>query len=154
MKREGGRNRIRLLSGIEDESHFSMHEFENAEGWVMVHSSVVVALEKVRRDLCAACGEEVAVLVRDSTRTERDLHALAARFGWTDEGGLVSRDSKHLARYGGVAVDIVARVVRTRERVPQQVLGNVCRRYFDFVKDDYADGHVHADNRGLIPSQA
>ena len=118
----------------------------------MVHSSVVVALEKVRRDLCAACGEEVAVLVRDATRTERDLHALAARFGWTDEGGLVSRDSKHLARYGGVAVDIVARVVRTKERVAQQVLGEVCRRYFDFVKDDYADGHVHVDNRGSIPT--
>jgi hypothetical protein len=23
----------------------------------------------------------------------------------------------------------------------------VSRRYFDFVKDDYPDGHVHADNR-------
>lgn len=59
-----------------------------------------------------------------------------------------SRDSMHLAKYGGIAVDLVAVVASSRHRVPQSTLGDVCRRYFDFVKDDYRDGHVHADLRG------
>ena len=80
-------------------------------------------------------------------RTRDDLERLAARLGWADEGGAVARQSKHLAKFGGVAVDVVARVASTRGLVPQAALGDVCRRYFDWVKDDYADGHVHADNR-------
>ena len=59
----------------------------------------------------------------------------------------MARRSKHLAEFGGIAVDVIAVVARTRERVPQKKLGEVCRCYFDWVKDDYADGHVHADNR-------
>ena len=48
---------------------------------------------------------------------------------------------------GGIAADLVAVNARTRERVPQRIVGTVCRRHFDWVKDDYNDGHVHADNR-------
>ena len=76
-----------------------------------------------------------------------DLERLAVRYGWTDEGGRVARRSRHLAEFGGIAADLVARVARTRAAVPQHTLGMVCRRYFDWVKDDYSDGHVHADNR-------
>ena len=65
----------------------------------------------------------------------------------TDEGGLVARRSMHLAEFGGIAVDLTAVVAATRTRIPQRVLGDICRRHFDWVKDDYADGHVHADNR-------
>jgi hypothetical protein len=92
-------------------------------------------------------GEEIWVIVTDGVRTQDNLDRLAARLGWIDEGGAVARDSKHLAKFGGIAVDIVARVASSRDRVPQATLGEICRRYFDWVKDDYADGHVHADNR-------
>jgi hypothetical protein len=85
-------------------------------------------------------------------RTEAELAALAARLGWTDEGGSVSRDSMHLTKYGGIAVDLVGVVASSRHRVPQTTLGEVCRRYFDFVKDDYRDGHVHADLRAHLGS--
>lgn len=146
-----GRNDIPLVAVVDGEpvSHFRLREFENRDGLAMVHSSTLVALEKVRRDLCAMAGEEVWVIVTDAVRTAQDLERLAAGLGWTDEGGAVSRHSKHLARYGGIAVDLIAVVASTRRRVPQCTLGAVCRRHFDWVKDDYHDGHVHADNRGV-----
>lgn len=144
-----GRNNLRLLVTIdgEDLAHFRLREFENADGLAMVHVSVVESLERVRRDLCALAGEEVWVIVTDAVRTQADLDRLAARLGWTDRGGLVSRDSKHLAKYGGIAVDLIAVVARDRRRIPQDTIGLVCRRHFDWVKADYKDGHVHADNR-------
>jgi hypothetical protein len=144
-----GRNDVRLLIRLdgEDCTHFRLREFEDRDGLAMVHATTLDSLERVRRDLLAMIGEEVWVIITDGVRTQADLERLAARLGWTDEGGRVSRDSKHLARYGGIAVDCAAMVARTRERVPQHVLGEICRRHFDFVKDDYPDGHVHADNR-------
>ena len=144
-----GRNDVVLVALVdgERESHFRLREFENGDGLAMVHASALVALERVRRDLCAQAGEDVWVIITDAVRTQTDLLRLAARLGWADEGGAVSRRSKHLAAYGGIAVDVVAVVARTRERVPQRTIGAVCRRHFDWVKDDYADGHVHADNR-------
>ena len=128
-------------------AHFRLREFENGEGLAMVHASLLESLERVRRDLCAMAGETVWVIITDAVRTRADLERLAARLGWKDAGGAVARDSRHLAEYGGIAVDLIGVVARTRERVPQRAVGAVCRRYFDWVKDDYADGHVHADNR-------
>ena len=147
-----GRNDVRLLTTLdgEDVSHFRLREFENRDGLAMVHSATLVSLEEVRRDLNAMAGEEVWVIVTDAIRTDADLERLAARLGWVDQGGAVSRDSKHLAKYGGIAVDLVAVSADSRMQVPQAALGKVCRRYFDWVKDDYADGHVHADNRDLL----
>jgi len=128
-------------------SHFSMHEFENADGLVMVHPTVLAGLEGVRRRLNDATGQPVAVIVTDAVRTRRDLDRMAERYGWTDEGGRVSRDSRHLAKYGGVAVDIIAVREPGGDRVAQHVVGDACREHFDWVRDDYPDGHVHADNR-------
>ena len=146
-----GRNDVRLLVTIDgvQAAHFRLREFENGEGFAMVHASTLESLERVRRDLGAIAGEEVWVIVTDAVRTQAELERLAARLGWTDEGGAVARGSMHLAEFGGIAADLVAVIARTRERVPQRTLGAVCRRYFDWVKDDYADGHVHADNRRI-----
>jgi hypothetical protein len=134
-------------------SHFRLYEFENGDGLAMVHASLLESLERVRRDLGAMLNQEVWILVTDAVRTPADLEQLAARLGWADQGGLVSRDSKHLVKYGGIAADIVAVVAGTKRRIAQRTLGVVARRHFDFVKDDYADGHVHVDNReqGLKP---
>ena len=147
-----GRNDVKLSVTLDDEEarNFRLREFENAEGLAMVHASAMTSLEEVRRDLCAMAGETVWVMITNGVRTQADLTRLAARLGWTDEGGAVSRQSKHLARYGGIAVDLIAVVARTRARIPQKDLGAVCRRHFDWVKDDYRDGHVHADNRGVL----
>jgi hypothetical protein len=146
------RNDVRLLSTLdgEDVAHFRLREFANADGLAMVHPELLLALERVRRELNAMAGEAVLVIVKDGVRTQADLERLAARLGWADKGGGVSRDSKHLAKYGGIAVDLIAVVANTRHRVPQATLGKVCRRYFDYVKEDYADGHVHADLRGHL----
>jgi hypothetical protein len=113
----------------------------------MVHPAMLDSLERVRRELRAMYREDVWVIITDAVRTRAELERLASRRGWTDQGGAVARDSKHLVDFGGIAVDLVAVVARTRERVPQRAVGELCRRHFDWVKDDYPDGHVHADNR-------
>lgn len=147
-----GRNDVRLLTLVEGEplSHFRLREFENPSGLAMVHATTLSSLERTRRDLCAEAGEDVWIIITDAVRTDADLAQLAARLGWADQGGAVARDSKHLARYGGIAVDLIAVMASNRRRIPQAALGAVCRRHFDWVKDDYADGHVHADNRGAL----
>ena len=144
-----GRNTPRLLITVDGEpcSHFRLREFENRQGLAMVHGTVLESLERLRADLCRMAGEEVWVIITDAVRTQDDLCRLADRLGWVDEGGAVARNSRHLARFGGIAVDLVAVLARSRKRVPQEVLGQLCRRHFDWVKDDYHDGHVHADNR-------
>jgi hypothetical protein len=147
-----GRNDVRLLVELDGApvSHFRLREFENRDGLAMVHSGLLLALERLRRELCVLAAEPVWVIITDAVRTRQDLAQLAQRLGWSDEGGLVSRTSRHLADYGGIAVDIIAVVARNRERIPQRELGDVCRRHFDFVKDDYRDGHVHVDMRDSI----
>lgn len=147
-----GRNDVRLLCHLDGEplSHFRLREFENPEGLAMVHADTLVSLEKTRRDLCALCRAEVWLIVTSAVRTPADQEHLAARLGWANQGGAVARDSRHLARYGGIAVDLIAVLAGNRRRVPQATLGAICRRHFDFVKDDYRDGHVHADNRARV----
>ena len=146
------RNDVRLVTALdgEDVSHFRLREFENRAGLAMVHPALLESLERVRRDLCQMAGETVWLIITDAVRTEDDLERLAARYGWAGEGGTVARNSKHLAKFGGIAADLVAVNARTRERVPQKMVGAVCRRHFDWVKDDYNDGHVHADTRDRV----
>lgn len=142
------RNDIKLIDPATGKpGHFRLREFENWEGLAMLSPGVLWALERVREKLRAIYAQTVWVIITDSVRTNADIQRLADRLGWIDEGGTVSRDSKHLAKYGGIAVDIIATIASTRKRVPQALLGKICRAHFDWVKDDYANLHVHADNR-------
>jgi hypothetical protein len=147
------RNYIKIVTLLDGElvSHFSLNEFETGDGFVMIHSSIPHALESIRRDLNAIDldGGEVQIVITGSTRTQAENEELARRLGYTDQGGAVARHSYHLPQFKGVAVDFYARHKESLKRVPQKVVGDVARRYFDFVKDDYGDGHIHADNRRL-----
>jgi hypothetical protein len=58
----------------------------------------------------------------------------------------VSRVSRHLPKYGGIAVDFYA-VYANGKRVAQKTVAKIARKYFDYVNDKYSDGHVHGDNR-------
>lgn len=132
------------------EAHFRLREFANAEGVVMVHPALINGLEALRHELYCAFREEVWIIITDGIRTQDDLERLADKYGWIDEGGVVSRDSKHLTKYGGIAADIKCFKANKgpdgrRERVAQALVGRMARRFFLFVKDDYADGHVHVD---------
>lgn len=150
------RNDVRLLTRVDGEevSHFRLREFETRAGLAMVHPALLESLERLRRDLCEMAGETVWIIITDAVRTQDDLERLAARYGWVDQGGAVARNSKHLAKFGGIAADLVAVNARTRQRVSQKMVGAVCRRHFDWVKDDYNDGHVHADNRYRVHPRA
>jgi len=131
-------------------THFKLKEFANAKGFAMVHPRLLECLEDLRTSLCGLFDEEIWVIITDSIRTQDDLESLATRYGWIDEGGTVARDSKHLTKYGGIAADIKCFKAQkndqgVRERISQRIVGHEARKYFAYVKDDYADGHVHVD---------
>lgn len=145
-----GTNDIQLA-----DTHFKLREFANASGLVMVHPLLLKRLESLRAALnrcfsvIPGMGREVQVVITDGIRTQEDLELLADKYGWIDEGGKVARDSKHLTKYGGIAADITASLVLLDggrvQRVPQNVVAREARPLFPYVKDDYADGHVHVD---------
>lgn len=148
----GMRNQVRLcvaIAGVIQPSHFTMREFESQDGLVCIEPRLIESLERVRADLCALYDEDVQIVITSGTRTEADNEKLAERLGWCEDGGAVSRNSRHLPKFGGIAVDCYARYPSgdTWTVVPQNTLGSACKLYFTFVKDDYADGHVHADCR-------
>lgn len=129
--------------------HFVLREFENALHLAAVHPTTLWSLERTREDLNNELGgvDEVIIVVTGGLRLEADQEALAERLGWIDEGGVVSRTSKHLLSEGACAVDFTAKFRSRRMKISQAKVGEVARRHFDFVKDNYPDLHVHADNR-------
>ena len=143
------RNLIPIYTRLDGElvSHFMLREFEYDNGKVMIDHFVVRALEYIRRDLNTEFGGRVNVIITCATRTQAENEALAKILGYTDMGGAVARDSRHLEKYGGIAVDFYVRDIAKMERIPAALVGNVARRYFDYVKNDYKDGHIHGDMR-------
>lgn len=145
------RNRVRLYAMLDGElvSHFTLREFENLRGYVTIHPSILLSLEKLRRELCRLYGgEEIEIIVLNAIRTDEDTRRIAARYGWADEGGRVSRDSKHNTIYSGVAVDIKARRKGRKDPDGQVLMGTLAElaaKCFDYVK--FYEDHVHADNR-------
>jgi len=142
--------RIRLYyedDGGTQRLDFCLHEL------VRIHPSVLKSLQAVRDWLNSPehYGGGVRIRVTDAARTEADNEVLADRLGWN----VVSRTSKHLVttiepesgRAWCLAVDFIAIDTAEGERVPQDLLGAVAEMFFDWVSIDYADGHVHADNR-------
>lgn len=147
------RNNLRIAVEFNGQwviTHFNLKEFENDNGWVMIHRSVIVSLTQVRKELTKMFGDEVEIIITDSTRTPQDLEKVGNKLGWVDKGGVVSRNSKHLEKFGGIAVDFYARFKQSKKRIPSYQIEAVCRKYFDYIKTDYADGHIHADNRKQI----
>lgn len=151
MKLNDKPNDIVLMLEDGTPSHFKLREFANEEGVAIVNPLLLFRLELLRNKLAQIFGEEIWIIITDATRTQRDNERLAEKYGWYDEGGAVARDSKHLTKYGGIAVDIKAfkaqkdKLAGFRGRVSQAMLGRAARDIFPYVKDDYADGHVHVD---------
>lgn len=131
-------------------TNFKLREFVSSSGLVIIHPSVLVALQASRDDLTAIVGGAVWIIITDTVRTKAQNNRLGKLLGWTDEGGVVSRKSKHLVKFGGIAVDFKAIIASTQRPVPSKIAGRVARNHFDYVKDDYKDGHIHADMRGVL----
>ena len=146
----GKRNHVKLLTELDGKlvSHFSLHEFESRRrGYAMVHPSLLLSLEKLRQNLSGIDAfEEVEIIITSGLRTQEDNAWLGEKYGYTEAGGDVSRDSKHLPEYGGIAADFWARRKRDKKVIPTDVLLRCAQQVFDFCKA-YADGHVHGDNR-------
>jgi len=144
------RNKIKIYTHIDKSvvSNFSLYEFEDKDGFVMIHSSIPWSCEMTRAQLNKMLfPNAISMVITGGTRSDKRNAELAEGLGWIDEGGLVSRTSRHLQKYGGIAVDWYAYNKTKKEIVPQKICGDAARMFFDFVKDDYADGHIHSDNR-------
>jgi hypothetical protein len=149
------RNRVRLPVNLDgkDVSHFRLREFESPSGAVCVQPSVLVSLELLRDDLWQRLSQEVEIIVTSGTRTDEDNERLAAKYGWIEDGGSVSRTSKHLLRNGACAVDIIARIKkvptfainRWQREIPLDQLELFAKQRFDWVKAYKT--HIHCDNR-------
>lgn len=146
------KNHIPLYTEIDGSlvSHFSLHEFENPQGWVIIHPKTVEALELARAGVRAQNpGQDIIFRITCTTRTLAQNEALGRKYGFTDEGGKVSRRSWHLEQFGGIAVDFVAWSVTQNCNISPVDVARVARLYFDFVKW-YSDSHVHGDLRSLV----
>jgi hypothetical protein len=133
-------------------SRFKLSEFENSQGIVVINNALIFSLECFRTAIAEKLSispDIIKIVITDGTRTEEDNQALGKKLGWTDEGGLVSRDSKHLTKYGGIAADIVVLMTRARIRIPHKVMIPLAEQIFDYAKS-YHDGHLHVDMRGIL----
>lgn len=145
-------NRIKLCSTLDGESfsHFYLSEFQNAHGWAMLHPACLRALELTRHALNEVTPtNDVRITITDCVRTRDQNEALGRRLGWTDHGGVVSRNSYHLIQYGGIAADFYAWLEGTHARLSPAVVLPIAALFFDFVKA-YNDGHIHGDMRKLV----
>ena len=133
------------------QSNFWLDEFAMAEGTVILHPSIPVSLEMTRYELGIVEGEEVMLILTGSTRSKTTNNELGRRHGWAGFGGTVSKTSFHLVEKGACAQDFYAIYKKSKKRVPQKTVGKIARKYFDYVKDDYVDGHIHGDNRNQKP---
>ncbi len=143
-------NDIRIKTKVGDRlvSNFALWEFENQDGWVMIQPLTIKTLELTRAELnVRSTSGEVQIIITGSTRTQEQNERLAYRLGWTTNGGLVSPTSRHLARYGGDAVDFFARYAHNKKLVPLEEVANVARHYFDSVFIYMTSRHIHGDNR-------
>ena len=147
-------NRVRLMLPEGNgwaQTHFGLWEFANPDGLAIVHPTLLLGLERIRAtmnadtDLLTTPNDEIEVIVIDSTRTDKDVRRLVRKYGWTDEGGRVSRNTRHHWEHGGIAADIWARHKWSAVPVPMERLASVSRLWFDYVQV-YTD-HVHVDQR-------
>ena len=127
-------------------SNFRLSEFANKEGLAMVHLPTLDALQKTRDRLNVVLDGGVSIIITNATRTPADNIKLGERYGWTDSGGKVSRDSQHLTSNGCNGVDFIA-VNSIGEPIPRSIVASSARKYFKFMKS-YRDGHIHGDMRG------
>lgn len=145
-------NNIKIYSDVDGtlSSHFILYEFANREGWVIVHERVPWALENIRAALNARYApREVRIRITNTTRTRAQNELLARRYGWTSDGGKVSKRSFHLVDFGGIAVDFVCYFADDNSVLSPFEVAKVSALYFEYVKP-YEDGHTHGDFRELF----
>lgn len=133
---------------IQVSEHFKLYEFEDrADGHLVVlHPLTLQLLELFHLALSQNIGHLIAIIVTCGTRTQRTNNRLAKLLGWTDEGGLVSRTSKHLPNFGGIAVDCYVLDKELGLLVPTGKVSDIAMRFFDTVLDHYPT-HIHVDLR-------
>lgn len=133
---------------IQVSKHFKLFEFEDPEDGhvVVLHPLLLNQLEQYHEAISQTLGHNIAIVVTSGTRTQRSNKRLANRFGWTDYGGLVSRNSRHLPKFGGIAVDFYALDKETKQIVNTTFAAGLADEFFDVVLDHYPT-HIHVDLR-------
>ena len=127
-------------------SHFTMKEFEDLNGQVTLDYYTLLAIEYTREELCHRYKEDVMIIITGATRT-KDRNAFLGNLLGFLPNGLVARNSFHLLKYGGIALDLKALIKRTKEPVSEANALGAAGMFFDFVIGSYDDLHIHVDNR-------
>lgn len=144
-RRTGG---ARLCTSDGKPSNFWEHEFQSHSGYCFAPQVLVDVLQKMRNYVRDATGREHRVIITDGGRTYGDNVELAERLGWIDDGGPVSKYSKHLFTEGSCAVDFY--LVSTDGIVmPAEEVKKLVGPVFDFFQT-YPDGHCHGDMRDHV----
>jgi len=144
-------NRVVLATTLPGEqkprTNFTAYEFRSrSTGLVLIHPLVVMCAELVRRDLNEFIRPGIQVIITHGLRMPADEMRLVERYGWLDEGGRVSRNSRHKPENGACAIDFYAWDVVECERVLQTYVERIAMDWFDWTKT-YNDGTIHGDLR-------
>ncbi len=133
---------------IQVSEHFTLCEFDDkANGnLVVLHPLTIERLEKLHLALSESMGRPIAILITCGTRTPRTNNQLAKLLGWTDDGGLVSKTSKHLPRFGGIAADLQVLDIEFGQLMPIRTVAQLAASFFDTIIDHYPT-HIHVDLR-------
>lgn len=126
--------------------HFTLEEFadHNNNGLVVLDSELPMHLELLRWTAQRLLNKRVLVRITSGTRSERSNNKLAKQLGWTDNGGLVSPNSRHLPRFGGIAADLQLSISLQNHLLPAHELLTLARPIFPYCKpiDDFS---IHVD---------
>jgi len=139
---------MRKPNDIKVSEHFKLYEFEDRafHHLVVLHPQTLERLELLHYALSEDLKHPVAISITCGTRSPRTNTQLAKLLGWIDDGGLVSRNSRHLPKFGGIAADLYALDKKLRVLVPTNRLAAIANQFFDVVLDHYPT-HIHVDLR-------
>jgi len=135
-------------NNIQVSPHFRLYEFEDRafDHVVVLHPLLLERLELLHSALAEKLEHQVAICITRGSVTVRSNNQLGKILGWIGEGGIVSRNSRHLTKFGGIAADLYTIDQETGLMVPTGTVADEARPLFDVVLDHYPT-HIHVDLR-------
>lgn len=133
---------------IQVSPHFRLYEFEDRafDHVVVLHRLLLERLELLHCALAEELGHEVAICITRGSVTVCSNNRLGKILGWIGEGGIVSRNSRHLTKFGGIAADFYTIDQETGLMVRTGAVAVLARPLFDVVLEHYPT-HIHVDLR-------
>jgi hypothetical protein len=130
------------MNNFQVSPHFNLQEFSSHTGEIFIDAHLIDQLELFRDHLAEVFAEEVAIIITNGYRSVKDNEDLGKRLGFTDEGGLVSRNSQHML---GKAADIMCVKKKSWKFISPVLIGEEAKRFFSYTQ--VYEAHIHVDVR-------